>query len=75
MHIFIHFTGLIVAGGYDGRSLLSSVEFLTAAGDSCSLPVLPYTVTGHTLDMVEDTLVACGGGYFHYTSCVRLNGE
>ena len=65
----LYFAGILIAGGWDSTS---TEVFIPDTGKTCSLPDLPDSRDGHTLDTLGNTPVLCGGFMDSATSCLQL---
>jgi len=69
--------GVIVSGGWNGRTMTNTEVYFPAAGSgyTCSLQRMPYGRRGHTLDQLGDgTVLACGGYPDNPKTCDKFNG-
>ena len=71
-------TGILLSGGfaYNYKELKSVELFIPETGQVCSFPDLPGVRQGHSMNMVGDDLVVCGGRDCQSAatkSCVHLS--
>jgi len=68
--------GILVSGGFGKRDEKSVELFIPETNQTCSFPDLPVARLAHTMNMVGDDLVVCGGIDDQYSptkSCVHLS--
>ena len=63
-------SGVLVTGGFGART--STQLFLPHTGKTCSLKSLPDKRYVHTMDVVSDKIIICGGYYGTTTSCIQF---
>ena len=67
---------VLLAGGFDGDSILDSVE-LYSPGGTCNFEItpLPQTLYGLFCFVFEDEIYCCGGDIRPRTTCYHYNRE
>ena len=65
----MYFAGILITGSVGAYT--STEVFIPDTGKTCSLPDLPKSRYGHTLDTLGNTPVICGGGDTG-TSCLQF---
>ena len=65
---------LVIAGGYDGREILSNVEVYSPDGKcNFELPPLPKPNYGGNIFMLNEKLYVCGGNLGNSQNCHYLD--
>ena len=61
---------VVIAGGFDGKEILKSVEVYSPDGRcNIDLPMLPNPVYSGVIFQMNNTLVACGGSQSNGKKC------